>query len=359
MRRRLPPVLVVAALGVVLSIPAAASAKTWTAYAGSPGKAPAGTPRNAALNQFFPAALPIHVGDSVRFVNNEVHTATFLGKGEKAPALFMPDPSGAAYQGLNDAAGSPFYFNGRPKFLYNVAAFAPVGSKTVGDGKTHSSGLYGKPVGRASVTYKFTKRGSYKLVCLLHPGMTGRVDVVKKSSKAPNAAGLRAQVAREAGRAFANATKAAQSKPPANVVYAGIGDKATILGFLPDKLTVKAGTSVDFVERSASEVHNMVFGPKDYVEQFFKDTDQLPTGPGAPNQFSPVNIFGTDPAENGAYTYNGSNHGNGFLVTPVIDKQPGPPLAETSRITFTTPGTYHYFCAIHGPEMAGDVIVTE
>jgi plastocyanin len=358
MRRRLSPVLVVV-LGIVLSIPAAASAKTWTVYAGSPGKAPAGTPKNASLNIFFPGALPIHVGDSLRIVNNEVHTATFLARGEKAPALFLPDPTGAKYQGINDSAGNPFFFNGQPKFIYNGAAFSPVGSTTVGDGKTHSSGIYGKALGRPAVTFKFPRTGSYKLVCLLHPGMKATVDVVKKSSRAPSAAGLRAQIAREAGKAFASAKKAAQSKPPANVVYAGVGDKATILGFLPQTLTVKAGTSVDFVERSASEVHNLVFGPKDYVEQFFKDTDQQPTGPGAPNQFSPVNVFGSDPASNGAYTYNGSNHGNGFFATPVIDKVPGPPLAGSSRITFTTPGTYHYFCAIHGPEMSGDVVVTE
>jgi plastocyanin len=180
-----------------------------------------------------------------------------------------------------------------------------------------------------------------------------------KRSRVLSNADVQAAIAREGTRGYANATAASKLKPPANTVYAGIGDKSTILGFLPKTLNVKAGASVDFIERSSSEVHNMVFGPKDYVEKFAKETDLLPLGPGAPNQVTPVLIYATDPEGNGGYTYDGTNHGNGFLVTPVIDDQPGGPLKNTSRITFTKAGTYHYFCAIHGPEMSGDIVVTE
>ena len=356
MRRRLPLALAAAALVAALVGPGTASARTFDAWAGSPGKAPSGTPKNASLNLFFPATLRIRAGDKVRFRNNEFHTVTFLGRGAKAPALFVPDPTGAKYEGINDAANNPFYFDGNPKFIYNPAAFGPVGSTRLGDGKTHSTGAFGKPLGRASVTFSFPKRGTYTAVCLVHPGMKGRVLVGRRRG---TAAGVQATVAREARKEYGNATTASKLKPPAKTVYAGVGDKATILGFLPGKLTIKAGESVDFVERSSTEVHNMVFGPKAYLEQFFKDTDLLPGPPGSPNQVTPVDVFGTDPAQSGAYTYDGSNHSNGFLVTPVMDDQPGGPLLNTSRITFTKAGTYHYFCAIHGPEMAGDVVVTE
>jgi plastocyanin len=359
--KRISAALVAAAALLALAAPSSALARKVDAWAGSPGKAPAGTPKGTELNMFFPATLRIRQGDSVRFRNNEFHTVTFLGRGQKAPPLFVPAPGGATYNGFNDASNNPFYFNAKPKFIYNTnGVFGPVGNSTIGDGKLHSTGAFGKPVGRASATFKFPKRGTYTVMCLLHPGMKGRVIVGKRSSRVPNAADLQATVAREAVRGYTSARKAVTHRPPANTIYAGIGDKATVFAFLPNKLTVKAGTTVDVIERSSSEVHNMVFGPKDYVEKFAKDTDLIPTGPGSPNQLTPVLIYGTDPpGAGGGYTYDGASHGNGFFVTPVIDDSSATPIGNTSRVTFTKAGTYHYFCAIHGPEMAGDVVVTE
>ena len=43
--------------------------------------------------------------------------------------------------------------------------------------------------------------------------------------------------------------------------------------------------------------------------------------------------------------------------TALMDDQAAIPLPESTKITFTAPGTYHYFCAIHGRSMAGDIIV--
>jgi plastocyanin len=360
MRHRLSLLLAAAAAVALLATPATAGAKTWTAWAGSPiTKAPAGTPKNGSLNSFFPSTLKIHQGDSVRVKNNEFHTASFLAKGQKFPAAFAPDPTGATYSGLNDAAGNPFYFNGKPKLQYSPAVFGPVGSTTVGDGKEHSSGAYGKPLGRAAVTYKFPKRGTYTLLCLIHPGMKAKITVAAKKAAVPSEAAVQAQIARETARGIANLKRVIKSKPATNVVYVGIGANATILGYLPAKITVKAGTPVDFVNRSPSEPHNVTFGPKDYLDAWFKQTDLLPQGPGSPNQLTPIDAFGTDPPGPGdSYTYDGTNHGNGFFATPVIDDQPGG-LPGASRVVFTAPGTYHYICAIHGTDMAGDVVVTQ
>ena len=72
----------------------------------------------------------ISAGDSVTFSSATFHTVTYTGG--KAPAgLFIPDPAKGMYTGLNDAAGTPFYFNGLPKLIYNPAAFAPAGGKTI------------------------------------------------------------------------------------------------------------------------------------------------------------------------------------------------------------------------------------
>ena len=51
--------------------------------------------------------------------------------------------------------------------------------------------------------------------------------------------------------------------------------------YFPKILKVKAGTTVNFVNRSPSEVHNVVFGPKKYIAGLSKKTDLLPQGPTA------------------------------------------------------------------------------
>ena len=92
-----------------------------------------------------------------------------------------------------------------------------------------------------------------------------------------------------------------------------------------------------------------------WIEEFGKKTDLFPTGPTSPNQVSPVLPFGTDPAP---YTYDGATmHGNGFFTTPLTSGAPIG-LPRSSRVTFSAPGTYKYFCWIHGPDMGGTITVT-
>ena len=74
-------------------------------------------------------------------------------------------------------------------------------------------------------------------------------------------------------------------------------------------------------------------------------------------------MYGSEPP--GRYVYDGSNHGNGFLVTPMLDTypssfSPGLPrafLGSSQRITFPKPGRYRFYCEIHGPKMAGEIVV--
>ena len=67
-----------------------------------------------------------------------------------------------------------------------------------------------------------------------------------------------------------------------NTVAMGVGGGVAMIAYYPKVLKVKAGTTVTFVNKSASEVHNIVFGPKKYVEQWGKKTDMLPAGPNGP-----------------------------------------------------------------------------
>jgi plastocyanin len=113
---------------------------------------------------------------------------------------------------------------------------------------------------------------------------------------------------------------------------------------------------VNFVMKSPEEVHNAVFGPKKYIQGLQKKTDLFPTGPSSPNQASPFIVYGSEPK--GRYSYDGSNHGNGFLSFPVLDTIAASPLPGSWKVTFTKPGKYKYFCWIHGPDMSGEIDVT-
>jgi plastocyanin len=197
------------------------------------------------------------------------------------------------------------------------------------------------------------------MICLLHPGMTETVVVKAKKAKADTKVKVRTRVAKESSAAWAKTKPLADTPVPANTVYAGVGGTSTLLAFLPASLTVPAGTTVNFVNMSPSEIHNEAFGPQDWILNFMNQTDLLPLGPpGTPNQTSPVLVYGS---EIGQPAYNGSNHGNGFLATGLTDDQPGDPpngLPQARSITFTKAGTYKYFCLIHGPPMSGEIVVT-
>ena len=71
---------------------------------------------------------------------------------------------------------------------------------------------------------------------------------------------------------------------------------------------------------------------------------------------TPLYPFGTEPK--GGYSYDGTNHGNGFLSTPLSAGSPKVPLPKSAKVTFTKAGTYKYICFLHGSDMAGTVIVT-
>jgi plastocyanin len=167
---------------------------------------------------------------------------------------------------------------------------------------------------------------------------------------------VQAEALADTNAAYAKAKVLAKTPAPANTVWVGMGGTTTLYTYLPNTLKVKVGTTVKFVNKSPSEVHDVAFGPQKYIQQFQTKYDLLPSGPKSPNQVSPVLPYGSEPK--GKYQYDGTNHGNGFLVTPLSTGTPGVPLPHAATVTFTKPGTYHYFCLIHGPDMSGTVVVT-
>jgi plastocyanin len=340
-----------------------AGAANYTVWAG-PGflkSAPPGTPETADANLYFPRKVEVHVGDTVTFKSDGFHTATYLGthKADEFP-IFAPAPDKSTYSGIADAVGKPFWFNGMPKFAYNIAqVFAPIGSNVIrGGADVHSSGILDKKGYR----YKFTKPGDYVFHCLIHPMMSVHVVVKARTAHLPTVTRTLKAVAAEINAAVATAKQLDKVTPATpNTVYAGVGKQVAggsieLMTFKPQKLQVKVGTTVTFQLNSPMEIHNMVFGPTDYLKQSFETLDLVPQGPGQPNQVWPFFFYGTDPVQGGVYTYSGTNHGNGFLATPVLGPV-GSPLPQTFKITFTTPGVFKYICGIHGEDMNGEIDV--
>jgi plastocyanin len=333
-----------------------ANAATWTMHVGEQSRPPAGTPKQTTLNQFFPGRLQVNAGDKVTFRGFAFHTVSYLGGKLQGLPPALPDPQKALYEGITDADGAEFYFNGLMKFVNNLAVFAPAGPKTI-SGKTPTNTLVFSPNGKKPglETYTFPKVGQYAVICQIHPGMKAVVEVKAKGAQVQTPEDVQGVQKVETDAAWAKAKVLANTKVPPRTVYMGIGGKTSLLDFKPDVLRVKAGTTVNFVVKAPSESHNVAFGPLKYMEKFQKETDLFPMGPGQPNQVTPVFVYGTDPAP---HTYDGTNHGNGFFVTPIRDGAPGG-LPATSRITFPKPGKYHYICFLHGPDMAADIVVTQ
>jgi plastocyanin len=338
-------------------------AASYDVAVGELAKAPAGTPKQTSLNQFFPGRLTIAAGDKVTFTNVGFHTVTYAG-GKPYPPFVGPQP-GAVYEDITDSAGQPFFFGGEQKFAYNPAGLGPYGPKSFTRGTAASSGVipgqsFKKPT---KVTYSFPKAGVYKLLCLVHPPDMAMTVVVKSSgATVPTPDDVNAQAKAETDAAWAKAKALVAMKPPRNTIYMGIysaqasGGRTTVLDFVPNLTSVKVGTRVRFVVKAPTEAHNAGFGPVKYMDKLVKTTDLLPFPPGAPNQFSPFFVYGSDPPRT---PYDGSTmHGNGFYATPLADGIKGG-LPNAYRVTFTKAGKYHFICMLHGPDMAADIRVTK
>ena len=121
------------------------------------------------------------------------------------------------------------------------------------------------------------------------------------------------------------------------------------IAFFPAKKTVKVGDTVTFTmsERSI-ETHNVAFGPKPYLDEQAKKF----FGP----VFEPFVTFRSE-APGTPITFDGANHGNGYVNTGILDANPATALPKSETVTFTKAGTYKYYCAVHGNDMAGEIVV--
>jgi plastocyanin len=146
----------------------ASGVSTWNAQAG-------GGVGQADVLSFLPSTIKISTGDSVKWTNpsGTPHTITFGA----APELFGTTP--------NVEGGDPASLQ-----TFTPAAVFPAGGNTYdGSAPVHSGIIDGTgafPAG-TNFTLKFTKAGSYVYVCILHPGMSGTIEVSDRSVAPPPA----------------------------------------------------------------------------------------------------------------------------------------------------------------------------
>jgi plastocyanin len=339
-------------------------AKEWLAIAGAESPA-----RGSQALAFLPNQLWIQAGDSIRwtFPTHERHTLTFLKPGQTRPPGFGPI--------FGKEVGCP--------------GATPDGASFDGSACVNSDILLldENTVSTASApTYSvsFPAAGNFKFVCLLHADMTGVVHVLNLSEALPHdqdfydrqarseQALLLADASRLGGRGrssggdrelwLADASPLERwGRPPdgdraqSSDVAAGIGEIVTTTGagsqtaslmrFVRDTIDVRAGDTVEWVSLDPSINHTVTFGTE-------------PADPRPPS----ANVLPTSDGARQAVIGSPTDNVNSGFLSPAPQDRAGlamsPPGVTRFRVTFTSPGTFDYICAIHDTlGMKGTVIV--
>ena len=345
------------ALVAAIAVPASASAATKTVQAGPFGGAQAQFQQSFGdANEFFRRTVTIHRGDRVRWNIFGFHTVTFVPRGDAPPGLIVPDPA-TPVADVRDAAGQLFWFNGQPSLRPNPLVALPQGSRTHDPGELANSGL---PLGAGApppYTLKFPRTGSFRYLCIVHPGMEGTVKVVKPNRAIPSARKDRRVANRQLGRTL-RAVKRLTTGAGLTLdktMQAGNDRRsgATIFRYFPAQPAYKVGDTVTLqMPPRTTEVHTFTFGPSNGQDAY---NDQLAAGL-LGEVFDPRGAYPSEPPP-AVSSYTGTNHGNGFWNSGILDGDAATPLPASTQVTFTAPGSFALICLIH-PFMTSTVTVT-
>jgi plastocyanin len=358
------------AAAALLITPATAGAATKTVQAGPFGKANQKKFQDAFAdaNAYFRKSVTIRKGDSVLWRINGFHSVTFVPRGSDAPPLIAPDMA-KPVSGVNDAGNSPFWFNGQPRLVLNPDAATRKGGKAYSAATLTGSGLPLDESTPPRYKLKFNSTGTFRYLCVVHPGMRGSVKVVGKGRRVPSARADRREAARQQKVVLQRAVRLSNglgTEDLQNTIQAGNDRKSgeTVFKFFPANPTFKAGDTVTLqMAPRSTDVHTISFGPTNGKDQYL---DQVATNFIAPDMSSTPPALVIDPragypSENpaaGVPTHTGpTHHGNGFLNSGVLDVDSGTPLPASTKVIFRVPGKYKFICLIH-PFMTGEATVT-
>jgi plastocyanin len=209
----------------------------------------------------------------------------------------------------------------------------------------------------------FPTPGNFKFVCLVHADMTGLLHVRNASdvlpydddSYAADAQAAQTRLLSDATRLGGVGVSGRRNPSQVNAVAAGIGEivttsgggseTASLMRFLRDLIVVKVGETVEWTSLDPSINHTVTFGAE----------------PADPRPTSANVTLAPDGARQAIIQSTGDNLNSGFLSPAPQDRanlaQAAPGITRF-RVTFTSPGTFHYICAVHDQlGMAGTVLV--
>jgi plastocyanin len=327
----------VAALLVIGVATATLRAEEWQVLVGSQSR---DLGRQAIA--FLPNELWIHVGDSIHWIfpTHERHTLTLLRPLQTRPAAFGP------------IFGVPV---GCPDLTPDGSSFDGSACVTSGILLTDDTGAVTAP----TYSVNFPSTGNFKFVCLVHADMTGVVHVVDPPETLPHHQEFYDREARRQQAALladASRLRNRDNEPEdSHAVAAGIGEVVTTTGagsqtvslmrFGRSTIHVRVGETVEWTNLDPSINHTVTFG----VEPSDPRTASTPT-------VQPT----SDGARQAVIGSPWDSVNSGFLSPAPQDRAnlaQSAPGVNRFRVTFTSPGTFNYICAIHDElGMTGTVI---
>jgi plastocyanin len=336
--------------------PLASGQQTFTVTAGS-----FDLEQGVSVNAFMPQTVTVNVGDTVTWKIDGFHTVTVTGT-SAPPTLIVEDPDDPS------------------RYLFNFAGVGiPIGGDSFDGTNLVSSGVppapepapageSGTPAGDEEAlpapylyTLTFTRPGAFTYVCAVHPQMAGTV-VVLASGDLPHTADEVAAAAAEEipGYVASVVSKNAELQDSgAQSIQVGVrGDMAENIRFAPSDVTIVAGETVTWTTET-DEPHTVTFLDEAHTVSLLSgvnpivDTivEEQPNGPPklvvSPTLLEPL----------GADTYTHDGIASSGLLTPFGEFYGIGERPDSYSLTFTEPGTYEYYCIIHGQDMVGSVTV--
>ncbi|HMC80400.1 MAG TPA: hypothetical protein VKO35_07600 [Acidimicrobiia bacterium] len=319
------------------------------------GKAPS---FNLAADAYFPSALKVHPGDTIQFRevwSGEPHTVTFgtlVDRSAAALPSIFPKGRGDAVQ---SAAQPCFLDTGAPP----VNAPCPRVPQPPFSGQAFYNSGWLADGSTFSMTMSATiGPGTYTFRCLVHPGMSGQVEVVAPGQAIPGPPQVAAAGAAQLAQAVQAQTAAAQdaaavtTTPVAGITQAEVTN--TLVATLgPAEVDAQAGEVVSW---SLYGLHALALEPPDNAMGLLaKGSD----GAVHVNQVAVDHVGGQvpppGPVPRAQVVNGGSYGGTGFHNSGLLTSFP--PGLLTYTLQFNAPGVYTVRCLIH-PAMTQTVKVS-
>lgn len=293
------------------------------------------------VSAYFPGSIEVSPGDTLVFRNKSTeapHTVTFgvLADRSNQPRLLTP-------QGENPVAFGACYSEDNPTPELAQCPHDELPDYN-GTGYWNSGVLQPAPApeqaGAKEIEVALTEdipQGRYSFVCVLHPFMNGTVTVIEEEGDRSKPEDVTEAAATAAEDALTDAQgldePELEREGDSVTVAAGWGDRVTSVNrYGPAEVSVKAGTTVQWVARSPYEPHTITF------ESTFK-------APADPASFQPGGVK------------SGSDYTGGFANSGLLGPEGGPFPSAPFALKFTKVGEYSYQCTLH-PGQSGVVKVT-